>query len=94
MTETQTIQTQTTETQATDPQLTKRLVIGGQQWGIADAGAEDVVQLVRDAMTDGTRVELPLCDHTGHAVTVFLNGAVTPSVELDLLRGPRPSEMS
>jgi hypothetical protein len=74
--------------------MTKRLIIGSQQWGIADADAEGVARLVREAMTDGTAVELTLYDASEDAVTVFLNGAVTSSVVLDLNSGPRPSQMS
>ncbi|RSM64714.1 hypothetical protein DMB66_18885 [Actinoplanes sp. ATCC 53533] len=77
--------------------MTKKLIIGTQEWGIADADAEGVARLVRDAMTNGTSVELTLHDPAGDAgdtVTVFLNGAVTSSVVLDLNSGPRPSQMS
>lgn len=74
--------------------MTKKLIIGTREWGIADADAEGIARLVRDAMTNGTRVELSLYDPAGHAVTVFLNGAVTSSVVLDLNKGPRPSQMS
>lgn len=76
-------------------QISKRLVIGRRQWGIADATAEEVAQDVENAMMNGTQVRLQLLDpHEGHAVTVFLNGAAASGVELDLLKGPRPSEMS
>jgi len=79
----------------TQTQITKRLVIGRHQWGIADADADQVASLVRDAMTNGTRAALPLYDRSGgHAVTVYLNGAATSVVEIDLLKGPRPTEMS
>lgn len=79
----------------TQTHMTKRLVIGRKQWGIADADAEEVAARVEDAMTNGTRVTLQLYDGSGgHAVTVHLNGAATSTVELDLLKGPRPSEMS
>ncbi|MEU4192770.1 hypothetical protein AB0E69_12785 [Kribbella sp. NPDC026611] len=74
--------------------LTKKLVIGEQQWGIADADADGIARLVRDAMTGRTTVELQLYDPAGHAVTVFLNGAAAASVVIDLTTGPRPSEMS
>ena len=74
--------------------MTKRLIIGAQEWGIADADAEGVARLVRDAMTNGTSVELTVYDAAGDAVTVFLNGAVTSMVVLDLNTGPRPSQMS
>jgi hypothetical protein len=74
--------------------MTKKLTIGTQEWGIADADVEGVARLVRDAMTNGTSVELTLYDPSGDAVTVFLNGAVTSSVVLDLNSGPRPSQMS
>jgi hypothetical protein len=74
--------------------MTKRLIIGAQEWGIADADAEGVARLVREAMTGGTPAELTLYDAAGEAVTVFLNGAVTSTVVLDLNSGPRPSQMS
>jgi hypothetical protein len=75
--------------------ITKRLVVGTRQWGIADADAEQVAGLVQDAMTNGTRVALPLLDGTKeHSVTVYLDGAATSVVEIDLLMGPRPTEMS
>ncbi|MBL7258047.1 hypothetical protein [Paractinoplanes lichenicola] len=74
--------------------MTKKLIIGGQEWGIADADAEGVARLVRDAMLNGITVELTLYDAHENAVTVFLNGAATSSVVLDLDSGPRPSQMS
>jgi len=74
--------------------MTKKLIIGQQQWGIADEDADGVVRLVRDAMTNGGKVELSVYDPAGHAVTVFLNGATTSSVVIDLNEGPRPSQMS
>ncbi|GIE35187.1 hypothetical protein Ait01nite_082320 [Actinoplanes italicus] len=74
--------------------MTKKLIIGDQEWGIADADAEGVVRLVREAMLNGTSVELSLYDPDGHSVIVFLNGAATSAVVLDLTKGPRPSQMS
>ncbi|MGA5301130.1 hypothetical protein ACPCHT_14450 [Nucisporomicrobium flavum] len=74
--------------------MAKKLIIGQQEWQIADADAEDVARQVRDAMLNRTTVELPLADASGRAVTVFLNGATASSVVLDLDQGPRPSEMS
>jgi hypothetical protein len=74
--------------------MTKKLIIGQQQWGIADEDAEGVVRLVKDAMTSGSRVELSVYDPAGHAVTVYLNGAATPYAVVDLNEGPRPSQMS
>lgn len=74
--------------------MTKKLIIGQAEWFIADAEADAVSRLVRDAMTNRTTVELRLYDAAGRPVTVFLNGAVTASVVLDLGLGPRPSEMS
>jgi hypothetical protein len=79
----------------TDTEVTKRLVIGRQQWGITDEDAKQVAEDVREAMMTGTRAELVLLDPDHeHRVTVYLNGAVAASVEIDLLKGPRPSEMS
>jgi hypothetical protein len=74
--------------------MAKKLIIGQAEWGIADADAQAVAQSVREAMTNHTSVELQLHDAAGRQVTVFLNGAVAPSVVLDLDQGPRPSEMS
>lgn len=74
--------------------MTKKLIIGQQQWGIADDDADGIVRLVRDAMTNGSKVELSVFDPAGHAVTVFLNGSVTASAVVDLNEGPRPSQMS
>lgn len=74
--------------------MTKKLIIGQQQWGIADQDAEGVARLVRDAMSERSSAELALQDLAGNAVTVFLNGAATSSVVLDLDEGPRPSQMS
>jgi hypothetical protein len=74
--------------------MTKKLIIGQAEWSIADADAEKVSSLVRDAMTNRNSVELELYDADGQGVTVFLNGAVTASVALVLTSGPRPSEMS
>lgn len=83
-----------TDTAKKSMPMTKKLAIGQQDWWIADVDANDVIESVRDAMTNGTRVELRLYNAAGHAVTVFLNGTTAPSVVLDLHMGPRPSEMS
>ncbi|MEO6703212.1 MAG: hypothetical protein ABI140_17455, partial [Jatrophihabitantaceae bacterium] len=76
--------------------LTKKLVIGQQEWWIADADSDAVVKEVATAMSNRTTVELQLHNSSGHIVAVYLNGATAPSVALDLLSGggPRPSEMS
>jgi hypothetical protein len=74
--------------------MTKKLIIGQSEWNIADSDAPTVVRLVREAMTLRSTVELKLYSATGRQVTVFLNGAVTSAVVLDLDGGPRPSEMS
>ncbi|WFE95383.1 hypothetical protein [Micromonospora sp. WMMD987] len=75
--------------------MAKKLVIGNQEWSIPDATAEAIALQVRDAMLNGRSVALELNDADGRAVTVYLNGAATSSVVLDLDRGPRPpSEMS
>ncbi|MFI5707057.1 hypothetical protein [Kribbella sp. NPDC051620] len=74
--------------------ISKKLVIGQQEWGIADADADGIARLVREAMTNGTPAELQLYDRDGDAVTVFLNGAAAASVVIDLTKGPKPSEMS
>ncbi|WP_328322873.1 hypothetical protein OHA70_29160 [Kribbella sp. NBC_00382] len=74
--------------------MNKKLTIGEQEWGIADADADGIVRLVRDAMMNRSTVELQLYDPAGHSVTVFLNGAAAASVVLDLTKGPKPSEMS
>ena len=74
--------------------MAKKLTIGQAEWGIADADAQAVARLVREAMTNHTAIELPLLDASGRAVTVFLNGAATSIVILDLDGESRPSEMS
>lgn len=74
--------------------MTKRLLIGRDEWFIADADAEDVIREVRNAMANHATVELQLYDPAGHGATVFLNGAAAATVALTLASGPRPSEMS
>ncbi|GAB2568211.1 hypothetical protein Aab01nite_43750 [Paractinoplanes abujensis] len=74
--------------------MTKKLILDGREWGIADADADGVARLVRDAMLNRIPVELTVYDADENAVTLFLNGAATPSVVLDLNAGPRPSQMS
>lgn len=74
--------------------MPKKLILGQQEWSIADSDAATVAEQVRAAMTGRTTVELQLADSTGRAVTVFLNGATAAGVVLDLDEGPRPSEMS
>jgi hypothetical protein len=74
--------------------MAKKIIIGQSEWIIKDADAEAVARSVRDAMTRGATVELPLADAQGRAVSVFVNGATVPSLVLDLDEGPRPSEMS
>ncbi|MFI6232723.1 hypothetical protein ACIBD9_04065 [Micromonospora sp. NPDC050784] len=74
--------------------MTKKLIIDQAEWFIADADAEAVSRLVREAMTNRTTVELKLYDSAGRAVTVFLNGAATATAVLHFNWGPRPSEMS
>jgi hypothetical protein len=74
--------------------MTKKLVVGPQEWWIADATAPDVIARVKAVMSDRTSDSFQLYNAAGHAVTVYLNGATTSSVALDLIGGPRPSEMS
>jgi hypothetical protein len=75
--------------------VTKRLVIGHQQWGIPDEDAMAVAEGVRKAMQTSSQTEFQLLDpDTEHTVTVHFNGAAAACAEVDLLKGPRPSEMS
>lgn len=74
--------------------MAKKIIIGQSEWTIKDAEAEAVVRELREALTKGTTVELPLVDAKGRAVSLFVNGATVPSLVLDLDEGPRPSEMS
>ncbi|GAA4256194.1 hypothetical protein [Dactylosporangium darangshiense] len=74
--------------------MAKKLIVGQSEWTISDEEAPGVAKLVREAMQSRTLVELPLLDGAGRAVTVFLNGAVAPTVVLDLDGVPRPSEMA
>lgn len=76
------------------PHLTKKLVIEQQEWWIADDSAPDVIDRVKAVMSDRTSDSFELYNDAGHAVTVYLNGAAVSSVALDLVGGPRPSEMS
>jgi hypothetical protein len=75
-------------------EMAKKLIVGQSEWSIADADAPSVFKLVRDAVTTGGSVELPVLDQAGRPVQVLLNAKAAPTVVLDLDGGPRPSEMS
>lgn len=55
---------------------------------------EELVGRIRQAMTEGSAVELPVLDDHGHQLTLFLRGDQTSALVLDLDKGPRPGEIS
>ncbi|CAL9642578.1 hypothetical protein AB0A74_04135 [Saccharothrix sp. NPDC042600] len=71
----------------------KRVIIGDQSWGLADADAARVVSDIEQAMTDGTVVRLPLLAE-GRPVTVFFNGKLALTAVVDDDSGARPTEIS
>lgn len=72
----------------------KRVIIGQSEWGIDNADVENVTAKIKAAMENGTVVELALLDSANRQVTVYLNGARTPSVTVDLDLGPKPTEIA
>ena len=73
---------------------TKRVIIGGTQWGITDEQQENVASLIGSAMLNNTTVQLPLVDFDDNPVTVYFNGATGAIAVVDLNTGPKPTEIT
>ena len=71
----------------------KRVIIGDQSCGLADADAARVTSDIERAMTDGSVVRLPLLAE-GRPVTVFFNGKLAVTAVVDDDAGARPTEIS
>lgn len=72
----------------------KRVIIGGEEWGVRDDVALDVATQLRSAMENGTVVALDLLDKANRPVTVYFNGGTAVTAVLDLDTDPRPTEIS
>jgi len=72
----------------------KRIFTNGSELIIPDETAPEVVKKVTEAMESGKVVTVDLLSTAGRSVTLFLNGAATPSLVVDLDEDPKPSEIS
>jgi len=73
--------------------MSKRVVVGQSEWGLADDKAADVTAAIKAAMENKTVAVLPLLSSAGKEVTVYLNGSIVPTVAIDLDSDPKPSEI-
>lgn len=71
-----------------------RIVIGQSEWTFPEGDVTKTLELVKSAMESGSVTELALQDGAGRSVSVYFNGAVVPTVVVDLGDGARPSEIS
>ncbi|HET9168745.1 MAG TPA: hypothetical protein VFN97_04885 [Actinospica sp.] len=73
----------------------RQIVIGGTAWRLPEGDVTGTLKQIQRALEAGAATRLELGDaDTGAAVTVYLNGAATDTVSVDLGGGPRPSEIS
>lgn len=72
----------------------KRVIIGGDEWGISDETANEVAAQIKTAMENGTVVTLQLLDKANRQVTVYFNGKTAVTAVVDLDTTPRPTEIS
>lgn len=72
----------------------KRVIIGGEEWGVRDDQAIDVATRLRSAMENGAVVALDLLDKANRPVTVYFNGRAAVTAVVDLDTDPRPTEIS
>jgi hypothetical protein len=72
----------------------KRVIIGGDEWGLRDDMADEVAVQIKAAMENGTVVGLDLLDSAERAVTVYFNGRAAVTAVVDLDTSPRPTEIS
>lgn len=73
-----------------------RVRVGADEWKLPPNGdVNRVVDLIEKALTAGAVARLDLLDPTtNEGVTVFVNGATTHAVAVDLGIVPRPSEIA
>jgi hypothetical protein len=71
-----------------------RIVVGQSEWTFPEGDVAKTLELIKSAMENGSVAELELVDASGRTVSVYLNGAVVPTVVVDLGDGARPSEIS
>ena len=73
----------------------RQIIVGDAAWQLPAGEVTGILKQIQRALEDGcvTRLELAGAE-TGDAVTVYLNGAATDAVVVDLGGGPRPSEIS
>jgi hypothetical protein len=73
----------------------RQIVVGGRTWQLPAGDVTGTLKQIQRALEAGAVTRLELGDAaTGAAVTVYLNGAATDAVCVDLGAGPRPSEIS
>lgn len=72
----------------------KRIIIGQNEWGVADNEVDAVATEISAAMRNGTVATLQLLNGADRPVTVYLNGKTAAAVVLDLDTDPKPSEIS
>ena len=72
----------------------KQLIVGQDRWGVADADAETVAEMVQEAMQNGTVATLGLLNDAGRTVKVLFNGRVVQTAVIDNGGDPRPNEFS
>jgi hypothetical protein len=71
----------------------KRITIEGIEYGLENAQVDTVLDLIKNALENGSVAALPLLDGTKRPVTVYVNGRVVATVVVDLDGDSRPSEI-
>lgn len=72
----------------------KRVIIGGDEWGVRDDQAVEVAAQLKTAMENGTVVALELLNEKDRPVSVYFNGATAVTAVVDHDIDPRPTEIS
>jgi hypothetical protein len=72
-----------------------RITVGASSWQLPAGDVTGTLEQIGQSLAGGSIAQLDLLDTaTGNNVTVYLNGATTETVAIDLGGVPRPSEIS
>lgn len=74
--------------------MSNRIIVGQSEWTFPKEDVTKTLELVKSAMENANVAALELADASGRSVSVYINGAVVPTVVVDLDDDARPSEIS
>lgn len=72
----------------------RRLMVGGSWYTVDDVAGQQVPDLIKQALSEGTVVGLHVLDDNDRRMVLHLNGALIDVIAWDEGLGPRPMEFS